>query len=225
MIDLIILMIILGTACIAAKVGFIRTVYGLLSSFIALALAFFIYPVIEYILKLTPIYEGIKTWMMDKLPEIGNVGLQGQATIIKDSLSWMPEFITDKMVRNNNPEIYELLGVSNLIEYITTFVANLCIMGIAIVICFILVKVGLIVGVGVLDLVAKLPLLKTANKWAGFAVGLIKGVFIVWLICLVVPFIMMIPGLSSLNSLIEESVLMQMFYNHNLILQILTNLK
>lgn len=220
MIDLIILIIILGAACIAAKVGFIKTVYGLLSSLIALVLAFFIYPAIEYMLKLTPIYEGIKGWVTERLPEVGNVGLQGQATIIQESLTWMPDFITDKMVRNNNPEIYELLGVSTLMEYMATFVANLCIMGIAIVVCFIVVKVGLAISVNLLDLVAKLPILKTANKWAGFIVGLIKGVFIVWLICLVVPFIMMIPGLSSINTLIEESLLMQLFYEHNVILQL-----
>ena len=220
MIDLIILIIILGAACIAAKVGFIKTVYGLLSSLIALVLAFFIYPAIEYMLKLTPIYEGIKGWVTERLPEVGNVGLQGQATIIQESLTWMPDFITDKMVRNNNPEIYELLGVSTLMEYMATFVANLCIMGIAIVVCFIVVKVGLAISVNLLDLVAKLPILKTANKWAGFIVGLIKGVFIVWLICLVVPFIMMIPGLISINTLIEESLLMQLFYEHNVILQL-----
>lgn len=225
MIDIIILLIILGTACLAGRAGFIKTVYGLLSSLIALVLAFFIYPVIEAILKLTPIYDGIRSWMMDRLPEIGSIGLQGQATIIQESLGWMPDFITDKIVRNNNPEIYQLLGVNSLIEYMATFVADLCIMGIAVVICFIFVRVGLAIGVGVLDLVAKLPILKTANKWAGFIVGLIKGVLIVWLICLVVPFMMMIPGLDALNTLIEESALMQLFYNHNIILQVITNLK
>ena len=225
MIDIIILLIILGTACLAARAGFIKTVYGLLSSLIALVLAFFIYPVIEAILKLTPIYDGIRSWMMDRLPEIGSIGLQGQAAIIQGSLGWMPDFITDKIVRNNNPEIYQLLGVNSLIEYMATFVADLCIMGIAVVICFIFVRVGLAIGVGVLDLVAKLPILKTANKWAGFIVGLIKGVLIVWLICLIVPFMMMIPGLDALNTLIEESVLMQLFYNHNIILQVITNLK
>lgn len=225
MIDLIILAIILITALIAAKVGFIRTVYQLLSSVIALVLAFFVYPIIESILKLTPLYEGVKTWVRGLVPEVGNIGLQAQSAMIQDSLQWMPDFITDKIVKNNNPEIYQLLGVNNLIEYIVTSVANLCIMGIAIVLCFILIKIGLTIGVGVLDLVAKLPLLKTANKWAGFIVGLVKGVVIVWVICLIIPLLMMIPQFSELKTLIEQSILMDYFYNHNFILQIITSLK
>lgn len=225
MIDLIILAIILITALIAAKVGFIRTVYQLLSSVIALVLAFFVYPIIESILKLTPLYEGVKTWVRGLLPEVGNIGLQAQSAMIQDSLQWMPDFIIDKIVKNNNPEIYQLLGVNNLIEYIVTSVANLCIMGIAIVLCFILIKIGLTIGVGVLDLVAKLPLLKTANKWAGFIVGLVKGVVIVWVICLIIPLLMMIPQFSELKTLIEQSILMDYFYNHNFILQIITSLK
>lgn len=225
MIDLIIVAIILITACIAAKVGFIRTVYQLLSSAIALVIAFFIYPIIEQILKFTPLYEGIKTWIREILPEVGNVGLQAQASMIEDTLKWMPDFITNQIVKNNNPEVYQLLGVSNLIEYIVTSVANLCIMGIALVICFIVVKVGLTVAIGILDLVAKLPILKTANKWAGFVVGIIKGVFIIWIICLIIPFLIMIPQFGELKALVEQSFLMQLFYNHNFILQIITSIK
>lgn len=225
MIDFIVVAIIFITACIAAKVGFIRTVYQLLSSVISLVLAFFIYPIIEQMLKLTPLYEGIKTWIREILPEVGNVGLQAQANIIEDTLKWMPNLITDQIIKNNNPEIYQLLGVSNLIEYIVTSVANLCIMGIAIVICFVVIKIGLTVGINILDLVAKLPILKTANKWAGFVLGLIKGVFIIWLICLIIPFLIMIPQFSELKSLIEQSFLMELFYNHNFILQIITSLK
>lgn len=225
MIDFIVVAIIFITACIAAKVGFIRTVYQLLSSVISLVLAFFIYPIIEQMLKLTPLYEGIKTWIREILPEVGNVGLQAQANIIEDTLKWMPNLITDQIIKNNNPEIYQLLGVSNLIEYIVTSVANLCIMGIAIVICFVVIKIGLTVGINILDLVAKLPILKTANKWAGFVLGLIKGIFIIWLICLIIPFLIMIPQFSELKSLIEQSFLMELFYNHNFILQIITSLK
>ena len=225
MIDLIIVAIILITACIAAKVGFIRTVYQLLSSAIALVLAFFIYPIIEQILKLTPLYEGIKTWIREILPEVGNVGLQAQASMIEDTLKWMPDLITDQIVKNNNPEVYQLLGVSNLIEYIVTSVANLCIMGIAIVMCFIGIKIVLTVAIGILDLVAKLPILKTANKWAGFVVGFIKGIFIIWIICLIIPFLIMIPQFDELKALVEQTFLMQLFYNHNFILQIITSIK
>ena len=225
MVDIIILFIILGTACLSAKMGFIKTVYGLVSSLIALGLTLILYPIIEEILKWTPLYENIKGWIIERLPEVGNIGLQGQAAIIQESLGWMPEFVTDKMVKNNNPEIYQLLGVNSFIDYIATFVADLCLMGVAVIVCFVIVRLGLAIGVRVLDLVAQLPILKTVNKWAGFFIGLVKGSLVVWLICLVVPFIMMIPKFEVLGSLVEKSVLMQLFYNHNIILQVITYLQ
>ncbi|MEG0388285.1 MAG: CvpA family protein [Niameybacter sp.] len=92
-------------------------------------------------------------------------------------------------------------------------------------ICFIVIKVGLTLAVGVLDLVAKLPILKTANTWGGFIVGIIKGMLIIWIICLVIPFLIMIPQFAGLEMLVEESYLMTLFYNHNILLEALVNLK
>lgn len=225
MVDIIILFIILGTACMSAKTGFIKSVFGFVSSLVALGLTLILYPLIESILKWMPIDEYIREWVIERLPDVGNIGLQGQAAVIEESLAWMPKFVTDKMVRNNNPEIYQLLGVDSFVEYIGTFVANLCLMGISVIVCFIFVRIALAIGVHILDLVAQLPVLKTVNKWAGFLLGLMKGSLVVWLICLVIPLVMMIPKFEVLGSLIEKSVLMQFFYNHNIILQIITYLQ
>ncbi|MEF9958811.1 MAG: CvpA family protein [Niameybacter sp.] len=225
MLDLVIIVIILITALIAAKVGLIRTLYQVFSSILALVLAFFVYPIIETILKLTPLYTTIQEGVKNLLPEMGNVGLQAQAQLIRENFKWMPEFMTNQLIENNNPEIYNLLGVSTLVEYIVTFVANTCMMAIAVVICFIVIKVGLTLAVGVLDLVAKLPILKTANTWGGFIVGIIKGMLIIWIICLVIPFLIMIPQFAGLEMLVEESYLMTLFYNHNILLEALVNLK
>ena len=225
MLDLIIIVTIAITAIIAAKVGLIRTVYQFFSSIIALVLAFFIYPVLETILKLTPLYVSIQDGVRGILPEVGNIGLQGQAKLIRESFNWMPEFLIDKLIENNNPEIYNLLGVSTLIDYIVTSIANICIMAIALLICFVVIKIALTIGVGILDLVAKLPILKTANTWGGFIVGIIKGMLIVWIICLIIPFLIMLPQFSGLEALVEQSYLMNLFYNNNIILEVIMSLK
>lgn len=225
MLDIIIIAIILVTAGIAAKLGFIRTVYQLASSIIALMLAFIVYPIIEVILKVTPLYIGIQAWIREMLPSVElATGLQQQAKEIMSVTEWLPSFIGEQLVQNNNPEIYELLGVTSLIEYITVYLSDLCIVAIAIMIAWVVVKIGLSVFVGILDIVSKLPLLKTANKWAGFTVGLVKGLFIVWMILLVVPVLMIIPQLSNLDTLIEGSILTKSLYENNIILQIINSI-
>lgn len=225
MLDFIIIGIIVITTIIGAKVGLIKTVYQLLSSVISLVLAFFIYPIVEAILKVTPIYTAIQEWVRKLLPDIGDIGLQAQAQLIQEKFSWMPEFMLNKMIENNNSEIYNLLGVSTLIEYIATFIANTCLMAIALVICFVIIKVGLTITSSVLDIVAKLPILKTANKWGGLVVGFIKGMLIVWVICLIIPLFMMIPQFAGLEKLVEDSFLLQLFYQNNIILETIVNLK
>lgn len=223
MLDLIVIAIIIVSGIVGIKLGFIRTVYQLISSLLALGLAIMVYPIIVTILKLTPLYENIKNWVQQLMPSFEmNMGLQAQGTAIQEVTKWLPEFITDKIVANNNPEIYELLGVTKFIDYIVVSLANLCIAGIAIILAWILIKIVLSIGVGILDLVSKLPLIKTANQLAGGVVGVIKGVFIVWLGCLVVPFLILIPNLSQLEYMINQSIITKILYEQNIILQVIT---
>lgn len=225
MLDLIIIGIIVITTITGARVGLVKTIYQLLSSVLALVLAFFIYPLIEATLKITPIYTNIQEWVRAMLPDIGEIGLQAQAQLMREKFSWMPEFVLNKMIENNNSEVYNLLGVSNLIEYIVMFITQICVMAISLILCFILIKIGLMIFVNVLDLVAKLPVLKLANKWGGVIAGFVKGVLIVWIMCLMLPLLTMIPQFMALEKLVAESFLLQLFYQNNIILEAIVNLK
>ena len=174
---------------------------------------------------MSSLYPTLQGWIKGMMPTLeGSLGLQSQGALIEQATAWLPSFLTEKLVVNNNPEIYAMLGVDKLIDYIVVSITNLFITGIAIAIAWIVVKIILAIGVGVLDLVSKLPILRTANQLAGGIVGALRGVLFVWIGCILVPFLVMLPELAQLEALIKGSVITKMLYENNLLLQLIMDM-
>lgn len=220
MLDLIII-IFIGISIIAAsRKGFIKTAYQLGATIISVGLSLWMYPIVTKILKFTPLYEQIRTWNIEKLSGMQVVGgLQAQNNAIRDTISWLPDFMVDNIVQHNNPEIYGLMKVDTLVEYIGTYIADICISAIAIIGIWVIVRIVLSMTVGTLDILAKLPILNSANKLAGGILGGIKSVCFIWLIYVIVPFLILLPKLSFIEQLLAQSMLARWLYENNLILQ------
>ncbi|MGL4345242.1 MAG: hypothetical protein ACRCTE_08600 [Cellulosilyticaceae bacterium] len=225
MLDLIVgLSIIIGIA-IGAKKGFVRVAYEMVSSILALVLAFVIYTPIKAILAMTPLYTAIYTWNMEKVGEIVVIqSIQSQAKAIQEATAWLPQFIGEKLIQNNNSEVYRLMGVTNLSEYISSYITDLCLSVIAILVVWIVVKIILSIGFGALDLIAKLPIIRTANKGLGAVAGSIKALLLTWIICLLVPVLVLIPAFAGLQQLLDASMLTKWLYQNNIILQYMSSL-
>lgn len=222
MLDIIIIVFIGLTGFIASRKGFIKAAYQLSSFILALVISVMVYPIISGILKLLPMYEGIKNWNIERVSSLEIIGgLQAQSDTIREATKWLPNFMSEQIVQNNNPEIYNLMHVEGLVEYISTYITDMCINAMAIVIVWIIVRIILSIIVGTLGLFAKLPLLNFTNKIAGFVLGITKGTCIIWLIYLVIPFLMIAPQFAVIENLLNQSILGQWLYNNNLILNYL----
>lgn len=168
MLDLMICLSIVIGAVIGIRKGFVRGAYEMISSILALVLAFFLYTPVKTILSLTPLYTTIQRWNMEKVSSFPVVqGVQSQAQAIKEATQWLPDFVSETIVKNNNSEIYDLVGATNLVEYISNYITDLCLTVLAIIVVWCVVKILLGIGVSAIDLIAKLPLIKTANKILG----------------------------------------------------------
>jgi uncharacterized membrane protein required for colicin V production len=224
MIDLIIVLIIGASIGVGYKKGLIKTIYELGTSVLALGISFVIYPILTTLLKLTPIYISLIEWNKEKISSFEIVsGLQGQAEMIRSTTSHLPSFITEALVKNNNKEVYALLGVNEVVEYIATYIANICITALAIVITFIIVKIILIILGGFLDFVTRLPVIHTANQLGGIIIGGVKGLLFVYLGLLVVPFLNTISNFSGLIQQVQNSLLGSYLYQNNILLILLSD--
>ena len=119
---------------------------------------------------------------------------------------------------NNNPVIYQILGVGDLEHYIASYVAQVCINVVSVAIVFVVAVVVLKLLLRALDLIAKLPVLHFLNHTAGMIAGLVQGVFVVWVIGLFLVFFYTNPAFLSLFETLSRSGIALFFYEHNLLL-------
>ncbi len=222
--DLVIIAIITIAAVLGAKLGFIRTVYQVVSSILALVLAFVAYPIVQAALELTPLHEGVRGWIANKIPDLGQfTHLQQQAEAIKAATEWLPDFIGEYLIRNNNTEVYQIMSVQTLEDYLIMYLTNFCMIILAILITWVAIKIGLSILITALDIVSKLPVLRTVNEVVGFVAGAIKGLLIVWLMQASMPLLILIPQLSGLEKIAEKGMLNHLLYECSIILHYINN--
>lgn len=220
MIDLIILVIILIFALIGYKKGLIKEIITLVSSIVALVVAFIIYPAINAILKITALYTVIYSGVLEKVQIIDfGKGLQSQGKAIIENITWLPSYLTEQIASNNNTAMYEMLGVHTIQEYISTYITDMIVGLIAILVTWFLIKVGLVWVLRIMaSIIEHLPIISGFNHIGGLIVGIFKGALTLSIIVLVVPLFITIPSLSHIGESLEMSYLVRWFYENNLVI-------
>lgn len=223
--DLVIIAIILMSGIKAYRKGFIYTIFKALSNVLAIIIAYVSYKPINTILRGTPLYEWLKNLTMDRIfTEQVPTGLSQQAQLISELKLPIPHSIQDNLMRNNNPEVYRLLGVENFKEYIGGYIANFYLSIFAFIILYFVVKSILYILGGGLQIISNLPIIRFADQWAGFGIGIIKGFIGVWIGIIVVVFLIGIPRFQRLLILLSESIVGKWFYENNFILDMIDQL-
>ena len=95
---------------------------------------------------------------------------------------------------------------------VTTTILNV----LSILLLFVIVKILLFFALKILDIIFKLPLLKSVNKIAGVAVGAINALFIIYILCAGLIWF----GLNDVTSEIGNTFIAQYFYNNNILLDL-----
>ena len=184
--DLAVLVLVALCALAGYRRGLIRTVYRLVSFFIALFLANRLYAPVARMLRGTALFSTIQDSISTGLNLERFVGEHTAARQVEiiDSLQ-LPERLRELLHSFNTPNMYELLQVSTVDEYISGFFANMVINAIAIVSVFFLVLLALSIAGVALDIVGKLPVINTFNNLGGLIVGIGMGAVLAW-VCIVV---------------------------------------
>lgn len=220
--DGIIIAILLLFALVGYSRGLVRSACTFVSSILALALSFIIYPIINFMLKMTPAYTEFYKATLDRIEKIDfGQGIQTQGENIIAQINWLPSIISEQIKANNNAATYEMLQVGTLQEYIATYITNMVIALLAIFITWIIIKlviVGLINIVG--GIVEHLPVISTFNHLGGFIFGIMKGILMLSLIALIVPIFIENPIMENIRQSIDSSILAKWLYENNLILLI-----
>ena len=227
LLDVIIIAIIASSVVFGVLRGFTITVLRFASFFVSAFLAYILYPVVARFLgsgflnSLSVYAEGSE--------HIYNADLAGK---LVSSLS--PDQI-DTVVNNSNlPAPFDAALHSNLSgqalasqnvttlgDYFDVTVANVLLGIISFLLLFLLFRLILSIVINATNYVTRLPVLKQFNSLLGGAIGLVRGVLIVFVVFMIAPLIItFLPG-ESITQYIDGSLLAPFFYNSNFLLSLI----
>ena len=219
-VDLIIFITMLACATGGYLRGFVRTVFGFVSLFASIFITYQFYPVAGAFLRTTPLYGFARDKFIEALNLKEIIG--GQASAGREGLLEslpIPGVIIEQLKNFNTPEIYELLNVESVEDYVGGFFANIAMHFLAMILVFIIVRMILSLIGGALNAIAGLPLLKGINRVGGLAVGFLIGAVIVF------------AGISAASlfpaayAALEESFAARWLLDNNLLLTMISNVR
>ena len=225
--DIILIAIILFCAINGMIKGFVKTLFGLSSTIVALVLTLIISPQVSGLIINNTSFDqmiGEKTVELLKIENLmGDQDTELEEVIISGAIN-LPGNILRFLEKNNTPEINEKLEANGLGDYISGSIATMAVNAFVFVIVFLIVSLILNAVVIVLDILTRLPIVKSMNKLGGFSVGLVVGILIVWVTTMSLSFIISIQATETLSELIESSIFTKLFYYNNPIQYFIMNL-
>lgn len=212
---IIVVAIIVLNAFIGRKVGLVKIIFSLFSFIIALILTAWISPSINGMLKNNEtFYEKASQKVEDMLFRD-----QAETTNDEDLIEGLPlpKSIKESLQENKEKQ------VANIKSYIISHVTDIVINALAFVLTFVVVFVGLWVLSIALNIISKLPILNQLNKIAGFFVGGLQGVLIVWIIFILITIFAGTELGGVAYKQVEESTILSYLYDKNVLLNIVLN--
>ncbi|MDA3847615.1 MAG: CvpA family protein [Vallitaleaceae bacterium] len=227
--DFIFIGIIVFSSVAGAIKGLITTVFGFLSTVIALIFAYVFYHFLSGLL-----IESTKlfSFFQEKIADALDLNALSQSVVSNIDRKEMiqgievPGFLKTLLIENDNSEIYNALGINannQAGDYVSSFLATIAINVMAFIILFIIGLIIIGILTNILDLIAKLPVLKQVNHVGGLILGFITGVIMLWVLSLGLYLIVSMQGGGDLQALIDKSTVVLIFYDNNLLLNFLTN--
>ena len=223
---IVILLILILFIWMGYRRGFIREIVSFFFVFLSLSLAWAINPYInDFLISETPVYSTIQETCTDfvqkQSSDLENE-MESSSQFI-DGLN-LPEILRKNIEKNNNTENYAELSVNTLTEYVSGYLARTIVIGLSYVLAYILATIGIRIVVYILNLIAGLPILKTANKLTGGLVGFVKGLVFIWILFLILTVLCSTEiGKTSLE-LIEKDSLLSVIYQYDPLIQIFTKI-
>lgn len=213
-IDLIILGLILLCVFFGYKKGLTKCVIKILSFVIAIIIAVVLFkPISSFVINNTQIDDNIK----NSIVEIVSDDVSETGKVKEDSN--LPKSIVNHINESIETSVNETKQtvVNAVAEQISKTAVNV---GVAIIL-FIVARIALIFVSAISSLITDLPIIKQFDKAGGIIYGLVEALIIIFIVFAIISFISpMIEG-SGLIKAINKSIVGSVFYNNNLLMNII----
>jgi len=229
---LILALAIIGVCAFAGwRMGFVKSVFSLLSTIAVIIITILVSPLVTNMLKSN---ETISGTIQDKLEQV--IDLSGVAenlsteeekdpTAFIDGLN-LPESIKNTIkdsladtMEEKKEEAAAFVGdkLNSLEEYICELLTNIILNALGFFITFIIAAVGIALLCFVLDLLSKLPVLHQINTLAGIIMGALEGLVILWIVFIVITMLGSTSFGQACMTMISESKILSFLYDSNIL--------
>ena len=228
------LIVVLAVLAIATfcgyKKGLIRVVYSIVIGFVLLFLLGTITPKLAEGIKsatkldenLTEAYETrIRDRVEQKREESGNKNEEYNS--LEELGIHIPEFVLDKLEsarEDASNKVGDAIDQSGVYTKLAEILSDYTVLGITMLVLIIVLIIVYFVVERLLDIISKLPIIKQANGAAGAAVGLLYGLFFVWIAFGVITLFSGTPAGVVCNEQIQASKILVWLFDHNPILRL-----
>lgn len=213
------------------KKGLLRTVFSMLSFVLTLVLVALLQPMVgDYLQEHTELYERTEQVMEkaidgvieEELPK----GVEMTRTFQEGLIRQMVPFpaIQKALTDNNTEDMYQNLGVDKFSSYLASYLANLTLRAIAFVVTFLGVAILLWLIAKMLDILGELPVLSLVNRLAGGALGAARGIFLLWVLGVLVAAMAGTDMGKEILDVIGQVPVLSEIYRRNLLLDYLIKL-
>lgn len=214
-------------AVIGWKRGFVDMLFGAVSMILALVLAVIIAPKLGAVVQGN---ENIMEKLTVKVSEVLNLDELAveipDAERLVDNLN-LPNAIKEKITSAEFMEKIELDALaenasSKMADAVAGFLAKTIITAVCFVVVFVVALILLYLLNKVLDVFAKLPLLKQANQLVGLALGVCQSVLVIWVFFAVITMIGGSEFGQTIFGYISDSKLLDFLYKNNIPMNYIT---
>lgn len=222
---IVVAVIFLASVLIAYKKGFVKIAASLAATIISILLVMLVSPYVSgWIQEHTPLQETVQEKcgeMFEANTEgVENVSQEAQFSAIESV--GLPKIFEDMLKVNNNDEVYEALGVSSFVDYIGAYIAKLIADLIAFLVTFILSGIIVRIAIRMLGVIDKIPLIGGINHVLGGVVGIGIGIFIIWVLFIVITLLYNTSiGAACLEDINSSDILTKL-YENNILMNYIT---
>lgn len=219
--DIFVIAVIAISALIGYYKGLLKSVFKVVSFFVAVFGAIKFSPLLtNYILE-TRIYTMLKSGILERLL----LQRQDSELILDESVKStladntiqqlsIPEFLKEKLIENI-PNASSLIDTTQIFDAISGELAYLLIRVASVIVLYFALRILLLILQHVLDLFSKLPVVKQMNEIGGLIFGIIQGTLSIYIIFAIMTIFYSLEKFNWIAISIDNSLIAKyLFYNN-----------
>jgi uncharacterized membrane protein required for colicin V production len=225
MFDIFILLVLSLFLYLGYRRGLLKMLFNLVSFVLSLFLAYLIYPFVSQWLRTTQLYSGLRDYIIRSmaLDEFAQSNAHLSPAELFDRLP-VPALLRNLLTANHTAETRRLLDVRTIEEYIGGYLAGIAVNILSLLLVFVIVWVLMKLISLALDLIGRLPAIKTLNRVGGLFLGALMGLLTVWILFAVLNFFFLNTDRPQWGEAMEASLFARFFYEYNPIMRMLSNI-